>query len=64
MESVNFLAVSILFAFSEWLIEGKKIQYIILVIIVTFIHSSAIILIPICLFVDSEKNIREKNDIF
>lgn len=56
----QFLAVSILFAFSEWLIEGKKIQYIILVIIVTFIHSSAIILIPICLFVDSKKILGKK----
>lgn len=56
----QFLAVSILFAFSEWLIEGKKIRYIILVLIVTLIHSSAILLIPVCLCVDSNKILGKK----
>ena len=60
----QFLAVSILFAFSDWLIEGKKIKYIILAFFVTFIHSSALVVIPVCWFISSRKILDIKMKLF
>lgn len=37
----QFLVVCILFGFVEWIIEGKKIRYILLALALTTIHSSA-----------------------
>lgn len=51
----QFLAVSILFGFSKYLVEGKKIKYLIVVIIAASIHISALLLIPICIIVSNKK---------
>ena len=51
----QFLAVSVLFAFSDWLIEGKKWRYILIALIMSTIHNSAIFVVPVCLFVSSKK---------
>lgn len=51
----QFLVVTILFAFTDWLIEGKKWRYILLVLVLSTIHTSAIFMAPICVFVSSEK---------
>ena len=51
----QFLAACILFGFSDWLIKGKKLQYILLSLLVSLFHSSAIFLAFICLFVSSKK---------
>lgn len=53
--SRQFLAVSILFGFIDWLIEGKKFRYIVLILALTTIHSSAIFMVIIVLFVSSEE---------
>lgn len=60
----QFLAASILFAFSDWLIEGKKIRYIILAVFATFIHSSAIIVIPVCWFLSSKEILGRRMKLF
>ncbi len=51
----QFLAVCILFAFIDWLLEGKKIRYCLLALLITTIHSSAIFIIPIALLVTSDE---------
>lgn len=51
----QFLVVCLLFAFSDWLIEKKKIRYIILALILSTVHASALFVIPVCLFVSAEK---------
>ena len=51
----QFLAVCILFAFSDWLMKGKKWRYILLVLLLSEIHNSAIFVIPVCLFINSKK---------
>lgn len=56
----QFLAVCILFAFTDWLIEGKKIRYMLLAFAMSTIHSSALFMIPICLFVSAKKILDEK----
>lgn len=53
--SRQFLVVSILFGFVDWLIERKKLKYIFLILILTTIHSSAIFMVVIVLFVSSEE---------
>lgn len=53
----QFLAVSILFGFSDLLVKNEKpnkIKYILLVLLMNTIHSSAIFLLPISLFVSSK----------
>ena len=60
----QFVAVCILFAFTDWLIEGKKIKYILLALAVSTIHSSAIFAIPICLFISSKKILDKKMMLF
>ena len=51
----QFLVVCILFAFSDWLLEGKKGRYVILAYILSFIHNAAIFMIPVCLFISAKK---------
>ncbi len=53
--SRQFLAVSILFGFVDWLLEGKKIRYILLILALTTIHSSVIFMAVIVLFISSEE---------
>lgn len=60
----QFLAAAILFAFSDWLIEGKKIRYIVLAFFVMFIHSSAMVVIPVCWFISSKKILDKKMKLF
>lgn len=56
----QFIVVCFLFAFTDWLIEGKKSRYILLAIILTFVHTSAVFLVPVCLFVSSKKILGKK----
>lgn len=60
----QFLAVCILFAFSDWLIERRIIRYMLLVLLMSTIHSSVIFLIPVCLFVSAKKIFDKKMVIF
>ena len=50
----QFLVVSILFALSDWIIERKTWRYIIAVLILSTIHFTALIMIPIY-FIVTEK---------
>ncbi|WP_461811498.1 EpsG family protein [Faecalimonas sp.] len=47
----QFLVVCILFGFMDWLIEGKKICYMLLTLLLTTIHSSAIFMVIIVFFI-------------
>lgn len=60
----QFLAVCILFAYTDWLLEGKKFRYILLVLGASLIHSSAIFMVPVCLFVSAKKLLGEKMVVF
>jgi len=60
----QFLVVTILFAFTDWLIEGKKWRYILLVLALSTIHTSAIFMAPICVFVSSKKIFDKKMLLF
>ena len=60
----QFLVVSILFACSNWLIEGKKWKYILLALLLTTIHSSAIFIIPVCFFISSKTFLDKKIVLF
>ena len=51
----QFWVVCILFAFSNWLLEGKKIKFLILVFLLGFIHRSSWFIIPIIWFVSAEE---------
>ena len=53
----QFLVVCVLFGFADWIIEGKKIRYILLTLVLSTIHSSAIFMVVIVLFISV-------NDIF
>lgn len=46
----QFLAACILFLFSDWLVEDKVFRYMILILLVSLIHNTALVFIPICLF--------------
>ena len=50
----QYLVVAILFAFSNWIVEKKLIRYIILVLILTTIHRTAIAMIPMYFIVNGE----------
>lgn len=50
----QFIAISVLFGFSDWLVANKKFNYMLLIIIMAFIHSSCIFLLPICFFVNED----------
>lgn len=56
----QFLVVCILFGFVDWLIEGKKIQYSILIIILSFVHLSVIFILPVIFFASSQKILDRK----
>lgn len=60
----QFLVVCILLGFVDWLIDGKKIQYIILSLLLSTIHNSAIFVGLIVLFVSSQKIFSKKMFIF
>lgn len=60
----QFLVVTILFSFTDWLIEGKKWRYILLVLVLSTIHASAIFLVPVCVFVSSDKIFDKKMLLF
>lgn len=51
----QFLVVCILFAFSDWLLEGKKGRYAILAFVLSYVHNAAIFMIPVCLFISAKK---------
>lgn len=46
----QFLAVCILFCFSKWIEENKTIRYILITLIASSIHNTALIFIPIVIF--------------
>lgn len=50
----QYLVISILFAFSNWIVEKKWIRYIILVLFLTTIHRTAIAMIPMYFIVNGE----------
>lgn len=50
----QFIAVTIAFAATDWLIEKKYLQYFILIIFLSTIHASALIMIPISLIVQGK----------
>lgn len=56
----QFVAVCILFLFSYWLLHDKKFKYILLIILMSFIHSSCIFLIPITMFVSAKEVLGRK----
>ena len=43
----QFLAAAILFAFSDWLFQKKTVRYLILILLLSTIHNSVLIMIPI-----------------
>lgn len=51
----QFLVASILFGFVDWLIEGKKFRYAFLALLLATIHSSAVFVAFIVLFISSEE---------
>lgn len=51
----QFLAVCVLFGFSNLWIEGHKKKYFFIVLLMTTIHSSVLFIVPIFLFVSSKK---------
>lgn len=53
--SRQFLAVCILFSCTDWLIENKKMRYILAALLLTTIHSSVIFVAIISIFVSSKK---------
>ena len=60
----QFLVVSILFGFIDWLIEGKKIRYILLSILLTTFHISAIFMVIVVLFISSKELFNKKMVMF
>ena len=50
----QFLAVSIIFAATDWLLQKKYIRYILLVLAASTIHASALLMIPVCLVVQGK----------
>lgn len=46
----QFLACAILFLYSDWFAENRRIKYIILILIVSLIHNTALVLIPIVIY--------------
>lgn len=59
----QFLVVCILFGFVDWLIEGKKFRYILLTLLLTTIHSSAVF-VAVNIFFVSTKQIFGKKMLF
>ena len=51
----QFLATAILFVFSDWIVENKIKRYVILILLVSLIHNTALIMIPVCIFLKAKK---------
>lgn len=51
----QFWVVCIMFAFANWLVENKKIRFLLLVFALGFIHRSAWFIIPIVWFVSPDR---------
>ena len=49
----QFICISLVFACTHWIVEKKYIRFIILVVLLSFIHLSVVIMIPVCLFVNA-----------
>ncbi len=60
----QFLAVCILFAFTDWLLEGKKLRYMLLALLVSTVHNSAVFSIPVCLFLSEKEFLSKKMVLF
>ena len=60
----QFLVVCILFGLTDWLIEGKKIRYILLSIFLATFHISAIFMTIIVLFISSKELFTKKMFVF
>lgn len=45
----QFLVAAILFAFADWIFKGKVFRYIVLIVILSSLHSSALVMIPVCI---------------
>lgn len=56
----QFLVVCILFGFMDWILQKNKIKYILLILILTTIHSSAIFISFIIFFISTEQIFSKK----
>ena len=50
----QFICISIVFACTHWIVEKKYVRFIILVVLLSFIHLSVVIMIPVCFFVNAK----------
>ena len=50
----QFICISLVFACTHWIIERKYIRFIILVLLLSFIHLSVVVMIPVCFFVNAK----------
>ena len=50
----QFICISIVFACTHWIVERRYIRFIILVVLLSFIHFSVVVMIPVCLFVNAK----------
>ena len=50
----QFICISIVFACTHWIIDRKYIRFIILVLLLSFIHLSVVVMIPVCFFVNAK----------
>lgn len=50
----QFIAVAIIFTATNWLLQKKYFRYITLVLLVSLIHASALLMIPICFIVQGK----------
>ena len=50
----QFICISIVFACAHWIVERKYIRFIIIVLLLSFIHLSVVIMIPVCFFVNAK----------
>ena len=50
----QFICIAIVFACTHWIVERKYIRFIILIVLLSFIHLSVVIMIPVCLFVNAK----------
>ena len=50
----QFICISIVFACTHWIVNRKYIRFIIIVLLLAFIHLSVVVMIPICFFVNAK----------
>lgn len=50
----QFIAVCMIFAGTDWLMQKKYLQYLLLVLLASTIHASALLMIPICFIVQGK----------